>query len=73
MGADISNAYLTGTTTERVWTELGAEWVADAGRQAIIDRVLYGLKSSGAAYRNHLASFLHEELKFESCLANPDV
>jgi hypothetical protein len=73
MGADISNAYLTAPTTERVWTVLGAEWGADAGRRAIIVRALYGLKSSGAAYRNHLASYLREELKFESCLADPDV
>jgi hypothetical protein len=53
MGADIGNAYLTAPTTEKVWTVLGAEWGADAGRRAIIVRALYGLKSSGAAYRNH--------------------
>ncbi len=45
---------------------------ADAGRRAIIVRALYGLKSSGAAYRNHLASYLRE-LNFISCLADPDV
>jgi hypothetical protein len=55
-----------------VWTVLGAEWGADAGRRAIIVRALYGLKSSGAAYRNHLASYLRE-LNFRSCLADPDV
>jgi hypothetical protein len=73
MGADISNAYLTAPTTERYWTVLGAEWGPDAGKRGIIVRALYGLKSSGAAYRNHLASYLREELKFESCLADPDV
>jgi hypothetical protein len=31
LGADISNAYLTAHTTERVWTILGAEWGPDAG------------------------------------------
>jgi hypothetical protein len=72
LGADISNAYLTAPTTERVWTVLGPEWGADAGRRAIIVRALYGLKSSGAAYRNHLASYLRE-LNFSSCLADPDV
>ncbi len=72
LGADISNAYLTAPTTERVWTVLGPEWGADAGRRAIIVRALYGLKSSGAAYRNHLASYLRE-LNFKSCLADPDV
>jgi hypothetical protein len=56
LGADISNAYLNAPTTEKVWTILGAEWGSDAGKKAIIVRALYGLKSSGAAYRNHLAS-----------------
>jgi hypothetical protein len=41
MGADISNAYLTAPTTEKVWTVLGSEWGADAGRRAIIVRALY--------------------------------
>jgi hypothetical protein len=72
MGADISNAYLQAPTTEKVWTVLSAEWGADAGRRAIIVRALYGLKSSGAAYRNHFASNLRE-LNFRSCLADPDV
>jgi hypothetical protein len=72
MGADIGNAYLTAPTTEKVWTVLGAKWGADAGQRAIIVRALYGLKSSGAAYQNHLASYLRE-LNFHSCLTGPDV
>jgi hypothetical protein len=52
LGADISNAYLTAPTTEKVWTILGPEWGSHAGKKAIIVRALYGLKSSGAAYRN---------------------
>jgi hypothetical protein len=38
----------------------------------IIVRALYGLKSSGAAYRAHFATTLIE-LGFTSCLADPDV
>jgi hypothetical protein len=72
MVADISNAYLTAPTTERYWTVLGQEWGADAGKRGMIVRALYGLKSSGAAYRNHLASYLRE-LNFTSCLADADV
>ncbi len=56
VGADISNAYLKAPTMGKEWTILGAEWGSDAGKKAIIVRALYGLKSSGAAYRNHLAS-----------------
>jgi hypothetical protein len=33
---------------------------------------LYGLKSSGAAWRAHLASTM-QKLNFISCLADPDV
>jgi hypothetical protein len=73
MGADILNAYLSARTTENIWTILGAEWGADAGHLALIIMALYGLKSSGATYRNHLASYLRKELKFHSCLADPDV
>jgi len=72
LGANISNAYLTAPITEKVWTILGAEWGTDAGKSAIIVRALYGLKTSGAAYRNHFASYLRS-LGFASCLANPDV
>jgi hypothetical protein len=72
LGADISNAYLTAPTTEKVWTVLGPEWGSDAGKKAIIVRALYGLKASGAAYRNHFASYL-QSLGFISCLADPNV
>jgi hypothetical protein len=49
------NAYLTATITEKVWTVLGTESGDDAGKCALIVQALYGLKSSGAAFRNHLA------------------
>jgi hypothetical protein len=38
----------------------------------IIVRALYGLKSSGAAYRTHFAPNLLE-MGFTSCKADPDV
>ncbi len=42
------------------------------GRLIIIVRALYGLKSSGAAWRSHLANRLHT-MGFQSCLADPDI
>jgi hypothetical protein len=72
MGADIRNAYLTAPATDKAWIILDTKWGANAGRRAIIVQALYGLESPGAAYRNHLASYLRE-LKFHSCLADPDV
>jgi hypothetical protein len=53
--AVIENAYLTAPITEKVWTVLGPEFGDDAGKRALIVRALYGLKSAGAAFRNHLA------------------
>jgi hypothetical protein len=53
--ADIENAYLKAPLTEKVWTVLGPEFGDDAGKRALIVRALYGLKSAGAAFRNHLA------------------
>jgi hypothetical protein len=52
--ADIENAYLPAPITEKVWTVLGPEFGDDAGKRALIVRALYGLKSAGAALRNHL-------------------
>jgi hypothetical protein len=53
--ADIENACLTAPITEKVWTVFGPEFGDDAGKRELIVRDLYGLKSSGAAFRNHLA------------------
>jgi len=53
--ADVQNAYLTAPTSEKVWTICGQEFGPDAGKRAIIVRALYGLKGSGASYRNHIA------------------
>ena len=39
----------------------------------IITKALYGLKSSGASFRAHLAKHLEEELGFKSTEADPDV
>ena len=70
--ADIMNAYLTAPVTEKVWTVLGPEFGADAGKKALVIRALYGLKSTGAAFRNHLADCMRM-LGYTSCLADQDV
>ena len=53
--ADIENAYLTAPVGEKIYCKLGPEFGDDAGKLAIIVRALYGLKSAGASFRNHLA------------------
>jgi hypothetical protein len=70
--ADIENAYLTAPITEKVWTVLGPEIGDDAGKRALIVRALYGLKSAGAAFRNHLAECM-KHLGWNPCRAERDI
>jgi hypothetical protein len=73
LGADAQNAYLNAPVREKVYTTCGPEFVKSMeGCYALIVCALYGLKSSGAAWRAHLAATM-EELHFISCLADPDV
>ena len=55
---DVLNAYITAPITEKVWTILGPEFGPDAGKSVLIVRALYGMKSAGAAFCAHLASFM---------------
>ena len=70
--ADVLNAYITVPCREKIWTTLGKEFGDDCGRKAIIVRALYGLKSSGAAFRAHLAGCLRK-MGYRPCLADPDL
>jgi hypothetical protein len=70
--ADIENAYLMAPITEKVWTVLGTEFGDDAGKRALIVRALYGLKSAGAAFRNHLDECM-KHLGWHPCPADRDL
>ena len=70
--ADIMNTYVTAPVQEKIWTILGPEFGEDQGKKAIIVRSLYGLKTSGAAFRNHLADCMRH-LGYSPCLADPDL
>lgn len=72
LSADIQNAYLSAPTTEKLWAKVDAAFGSDAGRPAKIVRALYGLKSSGARFRDHLAATLRS-LHFKASKADPDV
>ncbi len=69
---DVLNAYITAPVKEKVWTILRPKFGHDAGRSAIIVRTLYGLKSAGAAFQAHLASFMRQ-MGYTSCKADPDL
>jgi hypothetical protein len=70
--ADIENAYLAAPITEKVWTVLGPEFGDDAGKRALIVIALYGLKYSGAAFRNQLAECM-KHLGWNPCRADWDL
>ena len=70
---DLQNAYLGAPCEEKIWTICGTEFGLEyQGRKALLCRALYGLKSAGASFRNHLANCL-SHLGFTSCKADPDV
>ncbi len=73
LSCDIGNAYINAPCRERIWCEASPEFGAeDQGSPFIIEMALYGLKSSGAAYRATLSQTM-SDLGYKSCLADPDV
>ena len=70
---DIGNAYLNAKAREKVYTTAGPEFGPDKqGRPVIIERALYGLKTSGAAWHAQLTETLRA-MEFAPSLADPDV
>lgn len=73
LAADIGNAYLNAYTQEKVHTTCGPEFGSQhLGCVAVIRKALYGLKSSGAAWRSLFASTL-QDMGYKATLADPDV
>ena len=73
MSSDIQNAYLQAPITEKYWTTCGPEFGPELqGRKARIVRALYGTKTAGADFRNHLRDCM-EMLGYSSCRADPDL
>jgi len=72
LACDIQNAYLTAKCREKIWTRAGPEFGSDCGKIMIVKMALYGLKSSGAAFRSLLAETLHN-IGYVPSKADPDV
>jgi hypothetical protein len=72
MSCDLENAYLNAPCREKIWFEGGLECGEDKGKVCVIVRSLYGLKSTGAAFRAALAQLL-QDLGYKSSKADPDV
>ena len=72
LAADVSNAYLNADCREKIFFVAGEEFGSLKGKVLIIKKALYGLKSSGAAWRALFASTLHD-MGFKTSRADPDV
>ena len=71
--ADIRNAYLQAPSSQKEYIICGPEFgLENVGKVALIRRALYGGKSAGRDFRNHLRQCMHF-LNFKSCPADPDV
>ena len=72
LAADIQNAYLQAPPSEQFYTIAGPEWGSRKGQRMLIVRALYGGKSSGRDFRNHLQSCM-STMGFDHCESDHDV
>ena len=70
--ADIDTEYLNAKCREKIWTVAGTEYGGEKGKVMLVVHALYGLKSSGAAWRQILAQTLRD-LGYVSYKADPEV
>ena len=70
LACNMQNAYLTADC--KVYMIAGPEFGSEEGKVMIIRKALYGLKSSGAAFRAHLSETLYY-LSYTPTKADPDV
>ena len=70
---DVGNAFLHGKTREKLFIVAGPEFGPElAGKRLIIDKSLYGLKSSAARYHEHLSETLRK-MGFRPSKADADL
>ena len=72
ISCDIGNAYLNAPCRENICTVVRSEFGSKKGKVMLIDRALYGLKSSGASWRHMLSQTLLY-LGYESSRADLDL
>ena len=71
--ADIQNAYFNAPCGGKIIFVCGTEFISEhKGTTEVVVLALYGLRSFGSAFRNHLASCM-EDLNHLPCRADPNV
>ena len=69
---DIGNAYLEAKTDEKVYVIAGPEFGEREGHIFVIDKALYGLKTSGKRWHERFFDVL-TDMDFVPCEAEPDI
>ena len=70
---DVGNAFLNAKSTESVYVIAGPEFGPELeGKRLIVDKALYGLRSSAARFHEHLSVKLRE-IGYEPSKADPDL
>ena len=70
--ADVQNAFLSAPVLEKVWLTAGPEFGPEQGKNMIVVKALYGLKSASASFRSFMAKKL-DELGFKSSKGDFDI
>ena len=70
--ADVQNAFLTAPVLEKMWMVAGPEFGPEQGKNMIVVRALYVLKSASASFRSFMANKL-DGLGFKSSKADFDI
>eukprot|EP00978_Attheya_sp_CCMP212_P006883 scaffold16068_cov26-Attheya_sp.AAC.1 len=69
---DVTNAYLNADCREKIWVQIGPEFGEDEGLVMIIKKAVYGLKSSGASWRNMISQTM-KDARYKNTYVDPDV
>jgi Reverse transcriptase (RNA-dependent DNA polymerase) len=71
---DIQGAYINAMCNDNVYIKCGPEFGSkQIGKIELIVKVLYGLKTSAFAWREHLSATLQQSLEFTACYTDADV
>ena len=68
----IQNAYINAKYRELIWTVAGPKFGSEQGSIVVVKMALYGLKSSGAAFREKLTELLNN-IGYTPSKVDPDV
>jgi Reverse transcriptase (RNA-dependent DNA polymerase) len=71
-GTNVGNTYLEATTKERVYIVGGSEFGDLEGHTLVIQKALYGLRSSGLCWHQRFADVL-QSLGFKQCKSEGDI